>query len=79
MEEPKIAQKAPYGVDVKAGRKYFWCSCGLSSRQPLCDGSHKGGSFTPLAWEATEDATIWFCGCKATQGQPFCDGTHNSL
>ncbi|MFN4088501.1 MAG: CDGSH iron-sulfur domain-containing protein [Alphaproteobacteria bacterium] len=79
MNQPKIAQKAPYAVEVQAGRKYFWCSCGLSARQPLCDGSHKGSSFSPLAWEATEDTTIWFCGCKATHGQPLCDGTHNSL
>ena len=40
MSDPKIAQKEPYAVEVKAGKSYFWCACGQSSRQPFCDGSH---------------------------------------
>ena len=79
MPEPVIAQKGPYPVDVTAGRKYFWCACGRSQRQPFCDGSHKGTGLEPLMYEATEARTLWFCGCKATKDQPFCDGTHNRL
>ena len=37
MSEPTIAQKAPYPVDVEEGKKYFWCACGKSSKQPFCD------------------------------------------
>ena len=33
MSESRIAQKAPYAVDVEAGRKYFWCACGRSGNQ----------------------------------------------
>ena len=44
---PKIAQKAPYPIEVEAGKSYFWCACGESKNQPFCDGSHKGTSFTP--------------------------------
>ncbi len=52
MMTPTIAQKSPFGVDVEAGRTYWWCACGESKRQPFCDGSHKGGSFVPLEFTA---------------------------
>lgn len=76
---PIVAQKAPYAVDVEAGKTYYWCSCGRSSKQPFCDGSHKGTGLTPLAHTAAKDEKLWFCGCKATAKQPFCDGRHKSL
>ena len=79
MAEPNIAQRAPYPVDVEAGRKYFWCACGKSADQPFCDGSHEGSEFTPVRYEAEEDTTLYFCGCKHTGGAPLCDGTHNGL
>lgn len=31
-------------VDLEAGKRVSWCSCGLSERQPFCDGKHKGVS-----------------------------------
>ncbi|HEY6513403.1 MAG TPA: CDGSH iron-sulfur domain-containing protein, partial [Burkholderiaceae bacterium] len=49
-----IAQKAPYPVHVQAGQDYFWCQCGNSKKQPFCDGSHKGGPYTPIKYTATE-------------------------
>ena len=79
MAEPNIAQKAPFPVDVTAGKKYFWCACGKSENQPFCDGSHSDTEFTPIAYEADKDRTLYFCGCKRTAGAPLCDGTHNSL
>jgi CDGSH-type Zn-finger protein len=79
MADPIPAQKAPYGVDVQAGRTYFWCACGRSKKQPFCDGSHSGTGLQPLAYKAPEDKKLWFCGCKATAAKPFCDGTHNKL
>ena len=79
MAEPNIAQKAPFPVDVTAGKKYFWCACGKSTNQPFCDGSHSDTEFTPLAYEADKDRTLYFCGCKRTAGAPLCDGTHSSL
>ena len=79
MAEPNIAQKAPFPVDVTAGKKYFWCACGKSANQPFCDGSHSDTEFTPVAYEADKDRTLYFCGCKRTGGAPLCDGTHNSL
>ena len=79
MSDPDIASKTPYGVEVKAGKKYFWCSCGKSSKQPFCDGSHKGSSFSPLEYQAEETKKVFFCGCKQTAKQPLCDGSHKKL
>ncbi len=77
--EPNIAQKAPYVVEVEAGKTYWWCACGNSKNQPFCDGSHKGGSFVPMKYTATEAKTVYFCGCKQSGAKPLCDGTHKSL
>ncbi len=79
MFKPTIAQKGPYGVDVEAGKKYAWCACGRSSKQPICDGSHKGSAFLPTVFQAEETKTVYLCGCKRTGNPPFCDGSHAGL
>ena len=79
MTEPVVAQKAPYEVEVEEGRKYLWCACGRSDKQPFCDGSHKGTGITPLVFTAEATETVYLCGCKQTHNQPFCDGTHSTL
>lgn len=79
MSNPDVPQKTPYGVEVEAGKNYFWCACGKSAKQPFCDGSHNGTDFTPIKFEATESKKVFFCGCKHTAGQPLCDGSHNKL
>ncbi|GAB4171987.1 MAG: hypothetical protein OHK0024_08300 [Thalassobaculales bacterium] len=77
--EPVVAQKAPYGTPVEAGRSYWWCACGRSKSQPFCDGSHRGTGFAPVEYKAAADGTAWFCGCKKSAGQPLCDGSHRRL
>ena len=79
MADPVIAQRSPFRFDVTAGKKYFWCACGRSQKQPFCDGSHKDTGITPVQYDATETKTVFFCGCKHTNGKPFCDGTHAKL
>lgn len=76
---PKTDLREPVAVDVVEGKKYFWCSCGLTARQPFCDGAHKGTGLKPLMHVAERSETVYFCGCKATRGKPFCDGSHNDL
>ncbi len=79
MTDPTSAKNAPIAVEVLAGKPYFWCSCGKSSQQPFCDGSHKGSSFAPLKYMAKESGTLYFCGCKRTGSPPLCDGSHQRL
>ena len=79
MSQGKATQNAPYKVDVEEGKSYFWCSCGMSSKQPFCDGSHKGSEFTPVKYTAENDGMVAFCGCRASGNSPMCDGTHRTL
>jgi CDGSH-type Zn-finger protein len=79
MSERHVAQKAPYPVDVEAGKTYYWCACGKSAKQPFCDGSHKTTSITPVAYTADKTVTAYFCGCKASHKEPLCDGSHKAL
>lgn len=73
------AQKAPYKTAVEAGKTYYWCACGLSAKQPFCDGSHKATTLTPLPYKAEASKEVFFCGCKASAKRPLCDGTHSRL
>jgi len=79
MDRPVIAQTAPIPVDVEAGKTYFWCACGKSQKQPFCDGSHKGTTFSPIKYEAKQAAKVFFCCCKHSKRAPVCDGTHKRL
>ena len=79
MAEPVIAQKAPYAVEVEAGKSYWWCACGKSKQQPFCDGSHKGSEFSPVEYKAEQAGKVYFCGCKHSGNGALCDGTHKTL
>ncbi|NOD35307.1 MULTISPECIES: CDGSH iron-sulfur domain-containing protein [unclassified Ruegeria] len=78
-DAPSIAQKSPIPVEVVEGKTYFWCSCGKSSRQPFCDGSHKGSAFEPVKYTADTSKKVFFCGCKHSAKRPLCDGSHSKL
>jgi CDGSH-type Zn-finger protein len=73
------AKRSPEGIDVEAGKSYWWCACGRSKTQPFCDGSHKGTDFKPVEYKAEKTEKVWFCMCRQTGGQPLCDGTHKSV
>jgi len=79
MSSPHIAQKAPFPVEVQAGKTYYWCSCGKSANQPFCDGAHKGSEFAPTPYTAEKDGTVYFCGCKHSTKGALCDGGHAKL
>jgi CDGSH-type Zn-finger protein len=78
MNNPEIADKKPLIQDMEPG-VYFWCSCGKSSTQPLCDGSHKGSGFAPRKVEITETKKVAFCMCKHSKNGAMCDGSHSGL
>ena len=77
--KPVIADKKPAVVSLTEGEKYFFCSCGQSSNQPFCDGSHKGGDFKPMAFTAEKTGDAYLCQCKHSAKLPYCDGTHKKL
>ena len=79
MSEPVIAAKLPIGIDVEEGESYWWCTCGRSTKQPFCDGSHKGTDFTPRQYVAPATSKAWFCACKQSKNAPLCDGSHKAL
>ena len=79
MSTPTIAQKAPYPVNVEAGKTYAWCACGNSKGQPFCDGSHKGTGISPTMFKAPTTGTVYFCGCKHSKAGATCDGSHKVL
>jgi len=79
MDKPKIAACFPKQVEIEAGKKYAYCTCGLSESQPFCDGKHKGTEFAPMVFEAETTETVYYCQCKHTGSAPKCDGSHKNL
>ena len=77
MIKGQRAGEGAIAIDVEQGKSYYWCSSGKSSKQPFCDGSHKGSEFNPVVYKAELTKKMFFCACKQTNNQPFCDGSHN--
>ena len=78
MTNPVSPQKSPYKVTAEEDKTYFWCACGLSKKQPFCDGSHKkDGKYKSIKYLAEESKEMYFCGCTMTKHPPFCDGSHS--
>jgi len=78
MSDPEIPQKRPYIEELEPG-VYAWCACGKSTKQPYCDGSHRGTEFSPIVVKIIEPKKVAWCGCKHSSNRPYCDGTHAKL
>ena len=78
MSQPIVAQKGPFKVELDQGA-YWWCQCGKSANQPFCDGSHKGGKFSPVKVEVAEAGKFFLCGCEQSAKAPLCDGSHQNI
>lgn len=79
MQNPKIADDQPVAIQLEAGSTYAWCSCGESTNQPFCDGSHKPTPYTPKVFVADKSQTVYLCMCKQTKNPALCDGSHNRI
>jgi len=79
MSQGHMERKEPHAVEVVSGKTYYWCACGLSKKQPFCDGTHKGTEFSPVTFTPEKDKTVFLCGCRRSAKAPFCDGTHGKL
>jgi CDGSH-type Zn-finger protein len=77
-DDPLCPQKQPYVVKLARG-EYYWCACGRSARQPYCDGSHRGTTFSPVKIAQAEADEVYLCGCKQSGNKPYCDGAHKKL
>ena len=78
-ETPHVAGTSPRAVELDAGKRYAFCTCGHSADQPFCDGSHQATSFKPHVFTAEKSGEAWLCMCKRTSNVPFCDGSHQTL
>ena len=79
MSKPIIANNAPIKTDLTKDKEYYYCTCGRSSNQPFCDGSHAGTEFKPKSFVAAESGDAYLCRCKHTQNPPYCDGSHKQF
>ncbi|XP_053274422.1 CDGSH iron-sulfur domain-containing protein 3, mitochondrial isoform X2 [Pleuronectes platessa] len=79
--QPVPAARLPCRVKVSAGKRYAWCACGHSKKQPFCDGAHRTAapSISPLRFTPDKDRTLMLCACKQTKNAPYCDGSHFKL
>ncbi|HLO69097.1 MAG TPA: CDGSH iron-sulfur domain-containing protein [Holophaga sp.] len=78
MSEPRIHDRKPEVMTLEPGT-YWWCACGLSAKQPFCDGAHKGSGLGPTRFEVEETRQVALCNCKHSGAKPFCDGAHKAL
>lgn len=76
MERPIVASNAPVKKLLQENQTYFFCSCGRSSLQPFCDGSHKGTTFNPKPFKVESEGEVFLCQCKQSANPPYCDGSH---
>jgi CDGSH-type Zn-finger protein len=76
MINPIIAEITPIKIRLDKDKEYYFCVCGQSNKQPLCDGSHSGTNFKPKQFKVEENTLAYLCRCKHTSNAPFCDGSH---
>ena len=79
MTKPHVAACQPKEVELVEGKKYAWCACGYSEKQPFCDGAHKKCELRPMVFTAQKTEKAYLCQCKYSKNPPYCDGSHNDI
>ena len=55
-EKAVVADNKPKKVELTKDEEYYFCACGRSTKQPFCDGSHRGTSLKPKKFTAEDSA-----------------------
>ncbi|ESO11168.1 hypothetical protein HELRODRAFT_91678 [Helobdella robusta] len=80
-----VYDKKPVKVALVKDKKYSWCQCGASKKQPFCDHSHReynakisdpAKHIKSYKFTVDESKEYHLCNCKQTRKPPFCDGIH---
>ncbi len=79
MTDPHTNATSAFEVELEEGQKYFFCTCGLSQKQPFCDGAHKGSGLKSLCFTTEATRKVWLCGCKKSKTLPYCDASHMEI
>ncbi|KAG7485089.1 CDGSH iron-sulfur domain-containing protein 3, mitochondrial-like [Solea senegalensis] len=76
--KPVAAARLPKRVKLTGGKRYAWCACGHSQKQPFCDGAHRtlAPDIAPLRFTPDKEGAVMLCACKQTKNAPYCDGSH---
>ena len=80
LDKPIVRQLGPYAIKgMVPGKRYSYCTCGLSAKDPFCDGAHKGSKYKSIKFIAGDEEVNYLCGCKHNKGEKnvYCDGSHN--
>lgn len=78
MNKTNKQPQQPILVTLEKEKRYSFCTCGYSEKEPFCDGAHreKAPEYKSLKFEVEEDTQAWLCLCKKTKNPPYCDGSH---
>lgn len=73
-------KKTPHVIECEPGT-YAWCTCGLSSTMPKCDGEHakQNTGKTPHIHIVGKQTTVYVCACGKSGNGIYCDGSHNNI
>lgn len=77
-EEDVVNRKFPIVKELNRGT-FYWCSCGKTTGEPFCDGSHGEEDRGPVQFVVREKKKIALCTCRHTKTPPVCDGSHGRM
>ena len=75
-EKKNTTTQWPTEVNLEKDKIYLFCKCGMSLKQPFCDGTHHGSKFKPQSFKVKKSGKVKLCNCKKTKTSPFCDNSH---
>ena len=59
MEKSAENNKKPVSINVEKGKVYSVCTCGNTTNNIFCDGSHWGSNSIPHVFQAEKSETLY--------------------